>query len=385
MNPFPVWKHPSDVTKRTAFRASAFLFLALGAGLVFALRSDREYEVEVIGTLPKGMTLISRQDYQCKPFINVNLPLVGKVVYPKPVKPPASFKHQPGSAGLITGAWANHEWRIGNRKMTWRQPRLYRCGTYMMSVERFVQIPQVFGTEPLEAEVALWQATMSKQSSVRLRLPPNGQAAPKMESEVQQAGPWKIRLEPEPWVGPSFAIHMGVTAEGLSPKKAAVLELTGPDGFSFQTSGYAREIEDRKKTSVDFSSWNHRNLKATITQLDSSDVILTVRREKRKSFRRNELTTPSGKVLMFREYKGEGYLRGGGSLSETFAARTKHGFIHGWFEGKYPAPSSHLDWENLPNGTKLKATIFTIARQETVKFDLTLPDPAKYPELPLEP
>lgn len=227
------------------------IVLILVAGSWYAYSRFRN-QLTIVGNNKNNARVIPRESFGAKPAINVDLPVIGKFVYPTPGDLPPGYEDSSWVSGLLIpgqedvysvfadpNLWTPPTWMFdiaGSKQSVKATPG----GAFSLS--DYIRCPYVFGNRPLVAEL---KTTDAKADGLLVKFPSNGKPEPKLPSAEVIAGKWKAQLTSQPWISPNFPLRYKFTLKGDSSGETRFVELWGrPDtyaGFSIK-SGESRDI-----------------------------------------------------------------------------------------------------------------------------------------------
>jgi len=192
------------------------------------------------------------------------------------------------------------------------------------------------------------------------------------------ASDWKVTLAAREWVSPSFELPFEITASGIGDRVVVASVEQASDGGSFGCQEV--ELIDGRPRAVSFRWWQKDRVLVRLAELSPKAITVIVRRTKTPLGSRTEAVSPNGEIYLFNEYDSSGGVIISGGTGLNHAIYSPQGFLNRPFERAGAGKESEsVDWEHLPHGTRLIATLYRKVQERTVAFNQYLPDPALHP------
>lgn len=209
----------------------AFAAVAIVASIFAWLLLRPRNDLTLLSKPPYPMRAIPRAQIGVGPFVNFSIGGL-KIEYPKANTVPQIFGALPGVSGVLVAESANENfasaawtgtatWTVDGEPIS-AGPSFLGRDAEPGKLDLWV-CPYVFGDAPKIAELRIRSAT---DDPIRLSLPPNRVPEPKIEARAVKVGAYTVRLQPKPWLSPSFPIRFAVTVEGGKKDDAFLMTIS---------------------------------------------------------------------------------------------------------------------------------------------------------------
>ncbi len=189
--------------------------LVTGAAWYFIVRNSNT--VSLLES-PIKLKLITTEEIAREPTIDITLPLVGNIVWPRPPKSPfllgvgGGWEVDPRVyAGVLFVPPAKRFARSAARYDTWTFENGDTARSGLATCYQ-VNCPRVFGSHPRVATVDS-RVFADVLGPIRVRLPAMGVPEPKLPKLATNVGDWKVSFDPERWIAPAFPIRYRVRVD----------------------------------------------------------------------------------------------------------------------------------------------------------------------------
>ncbi len=356
-------------SRRKKLLRGAFLIVVLGGAYTTYLHFRNR--LAIVGGDRKVFRILPRESFGAKPIIDVKMPVIGQVTYPEKGDLPQGYLDTPGVSGLLlvdpmsvlsnTANFDDSEkpkWDFGADGIA----ESGDAGDQLFIYTRdalVVRCPFVFGKSPRIAKV-----TVGEDLEVEVKVPASGKPEPDLPSANAPAGKWKVRLEPLPWISPSFRLRYRITLEGPDPNPARFVEIWGqPDTHAWFT------MHDGDTKEFSMENWyTTQPLYIRIYVIEEVPIRLKAIVGERQFELVYAGTGPSAKTMREMKISEGEYAYSNNGWDNRFAAlRAEAWTMYG--EG-FVGRGRPVNWQQIKNGQVFEATGYR--RMETGKADVTL-------------
>lgn len=360
---------PDAGSRRKNLLRVAFLVVVLGGAYTTYLHFRNR--LAIVGGDRKVFRILPRESFGAKPIIDMKVPVIGQVTYPEKGDLPQGYLDTPGVSGLLLVdpmsvlSRANNfnenekpKWDFGTDGIAETSDPGDQLFIYTQDA-MVIRCPFVFGKSPRVAKV-----TIGEDLEVEVKVPGTGKPEPTLPGLNTTAGKWKVRLEPLPWISPSFRLRYRFTMEGPDPNPARFVEIWGqPDTHAWFT------MHDGDTKEFSMENWYTKQpLYIRIYTVEEVPVRLkAVITEHRFEFVYAGAGASAKTMREMKIAEGE-YAYYNNNWDNRFAAlKTAEGTLYGegFLGGAKPA-----EWQQIKNGQIFDATGYR--RVETGKADVTL-------------
>lgn len=318
------------------------------------------------GPTPPGYTVITRSQLEGNALLDLRLPLIGRLRYPKSPEIPFDYSSQNWASGIVFPAPrvvpSGERWEIGGIELGWRHQR---PGGYSVPQDSYLLCPYVFGKEPRAA-------TLHIDRSLALFLPGNGITPPEATVSVQTVGKWTVTVETGFWISPSLAFPLRLKVEGAAPDETLFAEFV-QDQIPIASVQLGRDNSGY----LMLSTWTNGPFSIRLKSGLRKSVRLRYRTKNSGAAERTELVLESGQVVSYSEFQG-----GSGTAGELDTPLITADAAEGRIIGSYLGPTGGFPSLNIQpriEGKIFEAEGFWEISRVSFTPKVKLPDLKRYP------
>lgn len=369
--------------KKAVRLLALFALLGIVAFGVWLFMPGPTDDLRVLASGDAGVVLRTRGQVQPKPKINLNLPLIGSVIWPKPnplyAASASALSHEPQAAGILLwpdgSEFEGGEWEIDGQTFPVRPTADLPLGADMLYV------PAVYGTEVKKAILR----ERGGRHIITLQIPALGKPAPRLRPAHVQAYGKTFWFKPRPLISPLLLPAIEVRVEGAGPDEVFGLSLGAGNDY------YPTLLLCDSGTSVwRAKSWQDSSLRAYIGPLVVEPVRLNVTRNTLLSGTDEiKIDMPDGKNVLTALFKkpkertasnNAGYVQIGRILAPD---DLDLGLENVALRDHTLDPQMHVrpfgrDVEQLRDKQQIPAKIYRRTQDEMITIDLGLPPMSEF-------
>lgn len=335
-------------------------------GPIWFLAQPNRNVLKFAGPTPAGYHLLTRSQLEGNALLDLRLPLIGHVRYPKNPEFPRGYSSQNWASGIVFPAPRivpfGERWEIGGLELGWR---FQRPGGYSVPQDSYLLCPYVFGKEPRAA-------TLHTERSLALFLPGNGITPPEATVSVQKVGKWTVKVETGFWISPSLAFPLRLKVDGAAPGETLFAEFVQDQipiasvQLGKDNSGYLM-----------LSTWTNGPFSIRLKSGLRKSVRLRYRTTKSGAAESTELVLESGQVVSYSEFQG-----GSGTAGELDTPLITADAAEGRIVGSYLGPTGSFPILGIHpriEGKTFAAEGFWEISRVSFTPNVKLPDLKRYP------
>lgn len=354
------------------------LFGLVGFGVWLFMPGPTE-DLQILAKGDAGVQLRTRGQVQPKPKIDIRLPLIGQVVWPKP-NPlfgaiSSALSHEPEAAGILEwpdgSEFEGGEWEIDGQTFPVRPTADLPLG------ERMLYVPAVYGSK-------VKKATLREKGGrhiIDLQLPALGRPAPVLKRAKVQAFGKTFLFRPRPLISPLFCPPVEVTVPDAGDQVF---------GISMSAGDYYPTllICDSGTSVWRVKGWQDSTVTFSVGPLIVQDLRLNVTRNTSTAGDEIKVDMPDGRNVLLAQFKKPnsrsssncaGYIGAGLMLApEGFDL----GFENVALRDHTLDPRLRIrpfgkDVESLRDKQQIPAKTYRRTQDQQLKIDLGLPAPSE--------